>query len=60
MSGELGPRLAKNCIDCHMPKRASANLRFETVQGNIFPPLRDHYIRVDQQATEKYLELGTN
>ncbi len=60
MSDELGPRLMENCIDCHMPKRASANLRFQTGQGNVFPPLRDHYIRVDQQATEKYLQLGTN
>ena len=45
--GQDRPRLEEHCVDCHMPKRASANLRVETVAGNVFPPLRDHYIRVD-------------
>lgn len=55
MHGELGSQLAENCVDCHMPKRATANLRVETLEGNVFPPLRDHYIRVDRQATAEYL-----
>jgi cytochrome c len=54
-SEELGARLAENCIDCHMPTRATANLRVETTSGNLFPPLRDHYIRVDTEATKEYL-----
>ena len=56
MQGQLGERLAENCIDCHMPVRASKNLQVETDQGNIFPPLRDHFIRVDQEATTEFLE----
>lgn len=56
MSDELGSRISDNCIDCHMPRRATENLRFETVAGNVFPPLRDHFIRVDQQATREYMQ----
>ena len=56
MQDQLGDRLAANCIDCHMPVRASKNLQVETDQGNIFPPLRDHYIRVDQEATDQFLK----
>ena len=56
MAEQLGDRLAENCIDCHMPVRASENLKVETGQGNIFPPLRDHYIRVDQEATKQFLK----
>jgi hypothetical protein len=55
MSETVGARLSENCIDCHMPKRATANLRMETAVGNVFPPLRDHYIRVDRKATDEYL-----
>ncbi len=56
MSEQIGPGLADNCIDCHMPKRSTTNLRLETPEGDVFPPLRDHYIRVDQQATDEYLQ----
>lgn len=56
MHDELGSRLADNCIDCHMPMRATKNLQVETRDGNIFPPLRDHHIRVDQQATDEFLQ----
>ncbi len=55
MSDTLGERLAQNCIDCHMPVRASENLKVDTAEGSIFPPLRDHFIRIDPQATEEYL-----
>ena len=56
MSETVGPEISANCIDCHMPKRATDNLRLETASGNIFPPLRDHYISIDPQATEEYLQ----
>ena len=56
MKDELGARLAENCIDCHMPIRATKNLHFETLHGNVFPPLRDHHIRIDQQATDEFLK----
>lgn len=56
MHETLGPKLKENCVDCHMPKRATENLRVETVSGQVFPPLRDHYIRVDQQATKQFFD----
>ncbi|QEF99420.1 hypothetical protein Mal15_34840 [Stieleria maiorica] len=49
-----GLNLGDNCIDCHMPK-GSGNLHINTEQGKIFPPLRDHYIRVDAAATQDFL-----
>ena len=42
-----------------MPVRETDNLSFETAHGDIFAPLRDHYIRVDDQATEEYLNEAT-
>ena len=60
MKERLGDRLADNCIDCHMPVRASKNLQVETGEGNIFPPLRDHFIRVDQEATDELLNEKPN
>lgn len=59
MSDKLGASIAENCIDCHMPIRASENLQVETAAGNVFPPLRDHYIRVDPLATEEFLQLNS-
>jgi len=56
MSPKLGAQITENCIDCHMPKRASKNLRLETAHGTLFPPLRDHHLRIDRQATENYLK----
>ncbi len=47
--------LASNCIDCHMPIRPTEKLRLESVQGDVFPSLRDHLIRVDDQATRAVL-----
>lgn len=55
-SEELGAKISENCIDCHMPKKAGKHLRLDTAEGSIFPPLRDHYIRVDQEATEAFLK----
>lgn len=52
----LGDRLSDNCIDCHMPAGASMNMSVETSQGTVFPPLRDHHIRVDKDATRDYLK----
>ncbi len=59
MNEQLGNRLSDNCIDCHMPVRASETLQVETGNGNIFPPLRDHFIRVDQQATDEWLQQSS-
>ncbi|MFK8114534.1 MAG: multiheme c-type cytochrome [Rubripirellula sp.] len=56
MSETLGASIVDNCVDCHMPKKAGEFLRLDTSEGSIFPPLRDHYIRVDQEATKKFME----
>jgi hypothetical protein len=53
-SEDLGQPLSDNCVDCHMPRR-SGNLHADTAEGRIFPPLRDHFIRVDGQATREFL-----
>ena len=55
MSESLGPSITANCIDCHMPKRAAEKLRFATAEGNVFPPLRDHHVRVDEEATKRFM-----
>ncbi|GAA4450264.1 multiheme c-type cytochrome [Novipirellula rosea] len=48
--------IAENCIACHMPIRATKPLRLRSVEGDVFPPLRDHLIRVDDEATAEYLQ----
>ncbi|MEO1526600.1 MAG: multiheme c-type cytochrome [Planctomycetota bacterium] len=55
MADDMGPSLADNCIDCHMPLRAGS-LFSESAAGRIFPPLRDHHVRIDEQATRAFLE----
>ena len=54
MESEMGEALADNCIECHMPLRAG-RLFTESASGRIFPPLRDHHVRVDSEATRRYL-----
>ena len=56
MEATLKDRLADNCIDCHMPAGATNAMFMDTSQGRVFPPLRDHHIRVDRTATEIYLK----
>ena len=53
-----GIDFADNCVDCHMPRRPTAELRLESVEGEVFPPLRDHHIRVDEIATERFLRAS--
>lgn len=53
---QQGLDFASNCVDCHMPQRATERLQLKSVEGDVFPPLRDHMIRVDQEATEAYLK----
>ncbi|WP_436716349.1 multiheme c-type cytochrome [Roseiconus lacunae] len=52
----VGEGIEGNCIDCHMPRRATENMSIETASGDVFPPLRDHYIRVDDEATSEFLK----
>ena len=56
MESKLGERLSENCIDCHMPSRASDKLHLDTADERVFPALRDHNVRVDLKATEDYLK----
>ena len=51
-----GVDFAANCVDCHMPRRSDEKLRLKSVEGDVFPPLRDHLIRIDQEATRAHLD----
>jgi hypothetical protein len=50
-----GVDFAENCVDCHMPRRPTEKLRLRSVEGDVFPPLRDHHIRVDEMATRRFM-----
>ncbi len=50
-----GVDFAENCVDCHMPRRSTEKLRLKSVEGDVFPPLRDHLICIDQDATQAHL-----
>jgi hypothetical protein len=50
-----GVDFAENCVDCHMPRRPTQDLRLESIEGDVFPPLRDHYIRVDETASKRFM-----
>ena len=52
----IGSSISENCIDCHMPKRAGDFLKMNTAEGTVFPRLRDHFVRIDGQATEEFLQ----
>lgn len=56
MQAQLGASISDNCIDCHMPKQESEEMFLRTSSGREFPKLRDHHIRVDQEATRSFLE----
>ncbi|TWU05072.1 multiheme c-type cytochrome [Stieleria varia] len=51
-----GLDLAANCVDCHVPVKESERMRMELGSESVFPPLRDHFIRVDRAATKEYLQ----
>jgi hypothetical protein len=55
-----GVDFAENCVDCHMPRRPTEDLRLASIEGDVFPPLRDHYIRVDQTATQRFVSGSDN
>lgn len=55
MHEQLQDRLADNCIDCHMPTGDNEGMDIETSAGKFKPPMIDHYIRVDRQATDRFL-----
>lgn len=55
MSEELGAAISANCIDCHMPIGESDQLRLDTATDSIFPAMRDHFIRIDREASDAFL-----
>ncbi|WP_145391518.1 multiheme c-type cytochrome [Stieleria neptunia] len=57
---QQGVDFAENCVDCHMPQRPTENLRLKSIEGDVFPPLRDHYIRVDETATMRFMSSLSN
>jgi hypothetical protein len=50
--------LSDNCVDCHMPVRASKAITLNVAGGNQFLPdfLRSHYIAVYPQATAAFIK----
>ncbi len=56
MAEQIGDRIVENCVDCHMPLRNTEKLKFETAAGKLFPPLRDHHVRIDEMATEEFMK----
>ncbi len=61
LKGILGKQLIKNCINCHMPKRASNQITFATNKKGVKEVLNDsvrtHLIKV---YIEKYNEYKSN
>lgn len=55
MAEELGPRVADNCVECHMPMGDNENMTLQVSGGSFTVQMIDHYIRVDQQATKNFL-----
>lgn len=51
-----GQRIASNCIDCHMPKRKDETTKMSVSDTLVFPEIRDHYIRVQKDATKLVLD----
>jgi len=51
-----GQRIASNCIDCHMPKSKDSKTKMVVGKATVFPEIRDHYIRVQMDATKAVLD----
>jgi hypothetical protein len=51
-----GERIADNCIDCHMPKEDDKQMGMATESKQVFPEIRDHFIRVHPESTEAVLK----
>ncbi len=52
MSQAIGPKIADNCIDCHMPKQPT-NAIISTTAGNVVrATMRTHWIRIYPGVTQ--------
>ena len=47
----LGPKIAGNCVDCHMPLKQSTMLTSDTNDRTLQLPVRDHRIAIYADAT---------
>jgi hypothetical protein len=59
MTDQIGPSIANNCIDCHMPKQLSHAVAVY-LQGADAPTpalMRTHYIKIYPDETQKILTL---
>jgi Cytochrome c554 and c-prime len=46
MAKTMGPKIAENCIDCHMPVETTNAVASETAGHAIRPRMRNHWIKV--------------
>ncbi|RMF45287.1 MAG: hypothetical protein D6753_00505 [Planctomycetota bacterium] len=53
MFERIGLDIATNCIDCHMPRREDDKIAVHQPAGIEFPMLRDHFIRVVPELSER-------
>lgn len=55
MHEQLGEKIAENCVSCHMPIGDNTGMTLQVSRGLFTVTMIDHYIRVDQGATQQYL-----
>ena len=55
MAAEVGETIENNCIDCHMGMGYDDHIRLETPDTIHMPLLRDHFIRILPEATQRFL-----
>ena len=58
MSEEVGDAISQDCIACHMPTSKNLDMTGESMgainEANV--QMVDHFIRIDREATEQFLE----
>jgi hypothetical protein len=51
MAQTIGPKIADNCIDCHMPRQATNAIIVKTAGNVVGTTMRTHWIRIYPEAT---------
>jgi hypothetical protein len=52
MEKKMGPKIAENCIDCHMPVEQTNAIVSETADKIIRTTMRTHWIKVYPAADQ--------
>jgi hypothetical protein len=52
MSQTLGPKIADNCIDCHMPIQATKAIIVKTAGNVVGTTMRTHWIRTYPEVAQ--------